>query len=66
MKNTYRNIYAAATTAAVAEVIEIQEFIPREMLDYNNNWLKQTNRLDSINTFILPTLSTQTKKQQHH
>ncbi|CAF3346268.1 unnamed protein product, partial [Rotaria sp. Silwood2] len=37
-----------------------------QMLDNNNNtnynWLKQTHTLDSINTFMLPTLSTQTKK----
>ncbi|CAF4671313.1 unnamed protein product, partial [Rotaria magnacalcarata] len=34
-------------------------------LENNNgsyNWLKQTSTLDSINTFALPTLGTQTKK----
>ncbi|CAF3651048.1 unnamed protein product [Rotaria socialis] len=42
-----------------------QQFLPTQMLDNNNgsyNWLKQTSTLDSINTFALPTLGTQTKK----
>ncbi|CAF4289813.1 unnamed protein product, partial [Rotaria sordida] len=41
-----------------------QQFIPTQMLDNNTNynWLKQTNTLDSINTFMLPALSAQTKK----
>ncbi len=41
-----------------------QQFVPTQMLDNNTNynWLKQTNTLDSTNTFALPTLTTQTKK----
>ena len=41
-----------------------QQFVPTQMLDNptNYNWLKQTNTLDSTNTFALPSLVTQTKK----
>ena len=41
-----------------------QQFVPTQLLENstNYNWLKQTNTLDSTNTFALPTLSTQTKK----
>lgn len=41
-----------------------QQFVPTQMLDNNTNynWLKQTNTLDSSNTFALPTLGTQTRK----
>ncbi|CAF4591812.1 unnamed protein product, partial [Rotaria sp. Silwood2] len=58
-----------STSSMILQTQEIssrQQFIPTQMLDNNNNtnynWLKQTNTLDSINTFMLPTLSTQTKK----
>jgi hypothetical protein len=46
------------------EMSSRQQFIPTQMLDNNTNynWLKQTNTLDSTNTFALPTLTTQTKK----
>ncbi|CAF1316968.1 unnamed protein product [Adineta steineri] len=46
------------------EMSSRQNFVPTQMLDTNTNynWLKQTNTLDSINTFALPTLATQTKK----
>jgi hypothetical protein len=46
------------------EMSNKQQFLPTQMLDNNTNynWLKQTNTLDSINTFALPTLTTQTKK----
>jgi hypothetical protein len=46
------------------EMSNKQQFIPTQMLDNNTNynWLKQTNTLDSINTFALPSLATQTKK----
>lgn len=48
------------------EMSSRQQFVPTQMLDNNNNtnynWLKQTNTLDSLNTFVLPTFSTQTKK----
>jgi hypothetical protein len=46
------------------EISNRQQFIPTQMLDNstNYNWLKQTNTLDSTNTFMLPTLTTQTKK----
>jgi hypothetical protein len=48
------------------EMSNKQQFLPTQMLENNTNtnynWLKQTNTLDSINTFALPTLSTQTKK----
>ena len=41
-----------------------QEFVPTQMLENNSNynWLKQTNTFDTSGTFVLPTLSTQTKK----
>ena len=41
-----------------------QQFVPTQMLDQNTNynWMKQTNTLDSSNTFALPSLATQTKK----
>ncbi|CAF3998503.1 unnamed protein product [Rotaria magnacalcarata] len=58
-----------STSSMILQTQEIssrQQFVPTQMLDNNNNssynWLKQTNTLDSINTFMLPTLSTQTKK----
>ncbi|CAF3972548.1 unnamed protein product [Rotaria sordida] len=56
-----------STSSIILQTQEIsnrQQFIPTQMLDNNTNynWLKQTNTLDSINTFMLPTLSTQTKK----
>ncbi len=46
------------------EMSNKQQFLPTQMLDNNTNynWLKQTNTLDSINTFTLPTLTTQIKK----
>jgi DNA-dependent protein kinase catalytic subunit len=56
------------TTAMLLQTQEIsnrQQFIPTQILDNNNinyNWLKQTNTFDTTNTFLLPTLSTQTKK----
>ena len=41
-----------------------QQFLPTQMLENprNCNWLKQTNILDSTNTFTLPSLTTQTRK----
>ena len=41
-----------------------QQFVPTQMLDTNTNynWLKQTNTLDSINTFTLPTLAAPARK----
>jgi len=55
------------TSAMLLQTQEIsnrQQFIPTQMLDnnLNYNWLKQTNTFDTTNTFVLPTLSTQTKK----
>ena len=46
------------------EISSKQQFVPTQTLDNNTNynWLKQTNTLDSLNTFALPTLVTQTKK----
>ncbi|CAF4301018.1 unnamed protein product, partial [Rotaria sordida] len=51
-----------STSSMILQTQEIsnrQQFIPTQMLDNNTNynWLKQTNTLDSINTFMLPALS---------
>jgi DNA-dependent protein kinase catalytic subunit len=55
------------TTSMLLQTQEIsnrQQFIPTQIIDnnINYNWLKQTNTFDTTNTFILPTLSIQTKK----
>ena len=45
------------------EMSSRQQFVPTQVLDnnLNYNWLKQSNTFDTTNTFVLPTLSTQTK-----
>jgi hypothetical protein len=63
--NTEQPASASPMVLQTQEMSGRQQFIPTQMLENNNtnyNWLKQTNTLDSTNTFTLPTLTTQTKK----
>lgn len=56
------------TSALLLQTQEIstrQKFLPTQASDGNSqnyDWLKQGNTLDSLNTFMLPSLSTQTRK----
>ena len=47
------------------EISTRQQFVPTQLADNqqsNYDWLKQGNTLDSINTFALPSLATQSRK----
>ena len=63
-KNPNPVVSTASMLLQTQEMNNRQEFVPTQMLENNANynWLKQTNTFDTSSTFVLPTLSTQTKK----